>query len=178
MRTRINVFALYAALSCPFMKAAPQPAKGPAAHVSYSGQYVNRHYGFSVRIPNGFTAEGAAPGAPNHGFLIHFSDIHDDYLGVDASYVVAEESTEPSEDRGVIRREHVQIAGLSGTRTLSKTTTEEGEELLLDVVTFTRESSDPPIVYTISVRTTPALYEARSKILTEVLKSFQLLQVK
>ncbi len=36
----------------------------------FSGPYVNREYGFSVVIPRGMKASGAAPNAPNRGFLL------------------------------------------------------------------------------------------------------------
>jgi hypothetical protein len=61
---------------------------------------------------------------------------------------------------------------------LSRAVGLNGEQVLLKAVWVTRETGHPRIIYTISLRTKPSSYDARSKIFGEILKSFRLLPVR
>ena len=73
------------------------------AGVIYRGHYSNVDYGFEITIPPGFTGQGAAPGAPNHGFVIQTKD--GSTILVEARYDVSVDSDGENFEQ-TVRRSH------------------------------------------------------------------------
>ncbi len=148
--------------------------------VLYHGTYVNVNYGFSILIPEGLEGEGAASGAPNHGFVVHFSKDPNDTLAVDAYYEAAEMTGEASgpvgNESAVLRRMRVNIGGLDGNYRLARLKNPRPSETTLRLtISATRKTGDVPIFYNFSLTTRESLFTQREKVLGETLKTFKLL---
>lgn len=159
--------------------AADGPDRAPgAAHV---GLYVNRAYGYAVRIPQGWTAYGD-PSGPERGVRIALARSSRVYLRVDAAYDAFYDITAEgvhARDRNAIRL-HDTLLGEEGTSaSLAQTPGRryvmrvqcagDPQTYIHDVVIAVRRRE----IYRLHLCSLPERYAADRKLLNAMLRSWR-----
>jgi hypothetical protein len=160
---------------------------------TYEHLYQNDTYRYSVALPRGIIARGAAPPNPNHGFTIALSVKNesspvygptDSFIWVDGSYIPQDDvqtladavqfairMTQERRDTKVQVESETEIS-LGGLRAVRLTSRVDGRGLK---VIYQRVIALGEFMYTVGIQTTQARKADDLKLLDEIISGFRLL---
>ncbi len=141
--------------------------------------YVNRVYGFQVRLPSELNYRRTTPPNPDHGFTVQRPD--SEKLWVDASYTDAtstkEEVTKQTEDCSVEERRQVTLGGMVATslhfHCPANAYHEAYEERIVLTVRIVADRS--PVRYQICLRTASGLIDTEGvNLFNKIVQGFRM----
>jgi len=157
---------------------------------AYRGSYINPIFGYSVAIPENLMGVGSRPPAPNHGITIDLDDGAGSQIGTNAEYNALDltSATDEAEvqleglknlegaSKMKVRRESTTLCNLPAIRQTIEYEDASGKPAL-DYGVFALlppEKNDVVgLVYSASLRTTPAAFEDSRPFFLRVLGSFK-----
>jgi hypothetical protein len=145
---------------------------------SYTGAYTNVDYGFSVTIPPGLKATGAAKGAPNHGFVITLPG--GGILSVNAIYDILgdepggsfEEQHRNSEGKPTAR-----LGSLEAWDTTTRTKSGNGWSIARSITAVRTKGTDVPIIYVVSMSIDESRLPRANPLFDRLVQSFVALPI-
>lgn len=160
---------------------------------SHKGRYINRVYGYSVQVPEGYTGYSSPPPAPDHGLIIIPSgegilpDAAATYISTDGSYNAAFHTSadeivderigwrkEKAKDLTIIKRDSIQLGKLPAEYISMRFKDDHGRVFIEDLTVALREiEGEVGIFYTIGLSTTEDRYNQDKTIYDQVLESWK-----